>query len=176
MNIQLHGGIAFTWEHDAHLDLRRATAPAALAGSPERAADDVFELSAQGVRRRYGVALPPEAEQYRAAARQFAERYLAVPHWSKPFGRETGPAGQLVIEEELGGRHAAGDAALSRAVGEVIAEELAMEPGNLTKILFAEHAQRVSERACPARSFRAEKYPDWRCTPAPVRGRTEGGD
>ncbi|HVV12690.1 acyl-CoA dehydrogenase [Amycolatopsis sp.] len=119
MNIQLHGGIGFTWEHDAHLYLRRASALAALGGSPDHAADDVFTLSANGVRRRFGVALPPEAAGYREAAREFARRYLAtpeqerrllavdsgylMPHWRKPFGREAGPAEQLVIEEELGG-------------------------------------------------------------------------
>ncbi|WP_448628179.1 acyl-CoA dehydrogenase family protein [Geodermatophilus sp. URMC 64] len=32
--IQLHGGTGFTWEHDAHLFLRRARADASLAGSP----------------------------------------------------------------------------------------------------------------------------------------------
>jgi alkylation response protein AidB-like acyl-CoA dehydrogenase len=32
--IQLHGGTGFTWEHDAHLFLRRARADATLAGSP----------------------------------------------------------------------------------------------------------------------------------------------
>src|SRR5580704_19493775 len=30
LNIQVHGGIGFTWEHDAHLYLRRATAIAAV--------------------------------------------------------------------------------------------------------------------------------------------------
>ena len=30
LNIQVHGGIGFTWEHDAHLYLRRATALEAL--------------------------------------------------------------------------------------------------------------------------------------------------
>ena len=30
LNIQVHGGIGFTWEHDAHLYLRRATAHRAL--------------------------------------------------------------------------------------------------------------------------------------------------
>jgi alkylation response protein AidB-like acyl-CoA dehydrogenase len=33
--IQLHGGIAFTWEHDAHLYLKRAKATKLLLGSPE---------------------------------------------------------------------------------------------------------------------------------------------
>ncbi|SOD74620.1 alkylation response protein AidB-like acyl-CoA dehydrogenase [Jatrophihabitans sp. GAS493] len=32
--IQLHGGIGFTWEHDAHLFLRRARATQALLGDP----------------------------------------------------------------------------------------------------------------------------------------------
>ncbi|MFC5951325.1 acyl-CoA dehydrogenase family protein [Pseudonocardia lutea] len=35
--IQLHGGIGFTWEHDAHLYLRRARADRALLGSPQQA-------------------------------------------------------------------------------------------------------------------------------------------
>jgi alkylation response protein AidB-like acyl-CoA dehydrogenase len=34
-NVQVHGGIGFTWEHDAHLYLRRAIATKALLGSPE---------------------------------------------------------------------------------------------------------------------------------------------
>jgi len=33
-NIQVHGGIAFTWEHPAHLYLRRARSDAQLLGSP----------------------------------------------------------------------------------------------------------------------------------------------
>jgi hypothetical protein len=35
-NIQVHGGIGFTWEHDAHLYLRRAKADEALFGSTKR--------------------------------------------------------------------------------------------------------------------------------------------
>ena len=34
-NIQVHGGIGFTWEHDAHLQFRRATAGKQFLGSPE---------------------------------------------------------------------------------------------------------------------------------------------
>jgi alkylation response protein AidB-like acyl-CoA dehydrogenase len=33
-NVQIHGGIGFTWEHDAHLFLKRAKASEALLGSP----------------------------------------------------------------------------------------------------------------------------------------------
>ena len=45
LNIQVHGGIGFTWEHDAHLYLRRATAIAAVAGA-EQAAIEVTDLVA----------------------------------------------------------------------------------------------------------------------------------
>lgn len=33
-NLQIHGGLGFTWEHDCHLHLKRAKAGAALFGSP----------------------------------------------------------------------------------------------------------------------------------------------
>ncbi|WKN60831.1 acyl-CoA dehydrogenase family protein [Rhodococcus opacus] len=35
-NIQIHGGIGFTWEHPAHLYFRRATSTRALFGDPRR--------------------------------------------------------------------------------------------------------------------------------------------
>jgi alkylation response protein AidB-like acyl-CoA dehydrogenase len=34
--IQVHGGIGFTWEHDAHLYYRRARSSALLFGHPDR--------------------------------------------------------------------------------------------------------------------------------------------
>jgi alkylation response protein AidB-like acyl-CoA dehydrogenase len=121
MNIQVHGGIGFTWEHDAHLYLRRATALSALAGAPDAAADDVVAKVAAGVRREYGVTLPPQAEQFRVAAREFAARYRAtpeaerrrlaldegylLPHWQRPWGRAAGPVEQLVLEQELADLH-----------------------------------------------------------------------
>ena len=33
-NIQVHGGIGFTWEHDAHLYFKRATSSRELFGGP----------------------------------------------------------------------------------------------------------------------------------------------
>jgi alkylation response protein AidB-like acyl-CoA dehydrogenase len=50
LNIQVHGGIGFTWEHDAHLYLRRATVLRQLL-SPDDAAADVTDLTRAGVRR-----------------------------------------------------------------------------------------------------------------------------
>jgi len=118
-NIQVHGGIGFTWEHDAHLYLRRALTLQALFGPEPQAQDDVLTLMAAGVRRDPAVDLPPEAESFRPAVREFASElrsapeegrrrvfadsgYL-VPHWPRPWGRAAGPVEQLVIEEELAG-------------------------------------------------------------------------
>jgi alkylation response protein AidB-like acyl-CoA dehydrogenase len=117
MAIQIFGGIGFTWEHDAHLFLRRATSLGALTGTIDAAFDDVTTLTAGGVRSVSTVALPPEAEHYRADARAFAGSYEAaqesdrrgllvesgylMPHWERPFGRAAGPTEQLVIEQEL---------------------------------------------------------------------------
>jgi alkylation response protein AidB-like acyl-CoA dehydrogenase len=42
--IQVHGGIGFTWEHQAHLYFKRATTDAALLGSPEAHRNRVAEL------------------------------------------------------------------------------------------------------------------------------------
>ncbi len=116
LNIQVHGGIGFTWEHDAHLYLRRATAITAVLDT-ERAAIDVTDLVRRGVRRAAAIDLPPEAEPIRAAigpdvarlreltgdARKQAliEGGYAMPHWPKPWGRGAAAIEQLVIEQEF---------------------------------------------------------------------------
>ena len=116
LNIQVHGGIGFTWEHDAHLYLRRATAIEALVDA-ESAARDVTGHVRSGVRRERTVDLPPEAEPIRGEVRQFVEQVrdyeeeakrealldsgYAVPHWPKPWGRDAGAIEQLVIEQEF---------------------------------------------------------------------------
>jgi alkylation response protein AidB-like acyl-CoA dehydrogenase len=43
-NIQVHGGIGFTWEHDAHLYLRRAKSSELLFGAPARHRERLAEL------------------------------------------------------------------------------------------------------------------------------------
>ncbi len=116
LNIQVHGGIGFTWEHDAHLYLRRATAIAAVLDI-EQAAIEVTALVRRGVRRAAAIDLPPGAEPIRAAlgaevarlrgltgeARKQAliEDGYAMPHWPKPWGRDAGAVEQLVIEQEF---------------------------------------------------------------------------
>ncbi|OBH54749.1 acyl-CoA dehydrogenase [Mycobacterium mantenii] len=119
LNIQVHGGIGFTWEHDAHLHLRRAVVTTALFGGsgPQAPAADVFERTAAGAVRENSLDLPPEAEELRTSIRADATEIAALgkeaqrdklietgyvmPHWPKPWGRAADAVAQLVIEEEF---------------------------------------------------------------------------
>ncbi len=116
LNIQVHGGIGFTWEHDAHMFLRRATAIERVI-SADAAASRLTDLHRSGVRRTVTIELPPEAEAFREEVRELAARIkalpsgeqrgalidsgYAMPHWPKPWGRDAGAVEQLVIEEEF---------------------------------------------------------------------------
>jgi alkylation response protein AidB-like acyl-CoA dehydrogenase len=42
-NIQIHGGIGYTWEHDAHLYYRRARGSVLMFGSPESHRSALYE-------------------------------------------------------------------------------------------------------------------------------------
>jgi 3-oxochol-4-en-24-oyl-CoA dehydrogenase len=116
LNVQVHGGIGFTWEHDAHLHLRRALVTAALLGG-DAPARDVFDRAVAGALRENSLDLPPEAEELRtrihADAAELAdldkntqrdkliETGYVMPHWPKPWGRAADAVEQLVIEEEF---------------------------------------------------------------------------
>ena len=116
LNIQVHGGVGFTWEHDGHMLLRRAAVLVALVDS-EAAARSVTELGLAGTQRELGIDLPPEAEELRVTTRAVAEELAALdaaaqrtqlidtgyvqPHWPKPWGREAKALEQLVIDEEF---------------------------------------------------------------------------
>jgi 3-oxochol-4-en-24-oyl-CoA dehydrogenase len=117
-NVQIHGGIGYTWDHDAHLYIRRATVLLAFVGGAPALRDAVIEQQSAGLRRRHSVDMPPEAEQYRDAAEEFRaglartddeqQRYWArsgylQPHWPKPYGRAADSVEQLIIEEVLDG-------------------------------------------------------------------------
>ena len=116
-NIQLHGGIGFTWEHDAHLYLRRARTLAALMGDGADPLLDVVEGQRSGQAHGASFTLPAEADEYRRQAGEAVSKvgslpddqkrdflvdsgYL-VPHWPKPWGRAADVLEQLVIEEEF---------------------------------------------------------------------------
>ena len=116
LNTQVHGGIAITWEHDAHLYMRRATTLLhylAAAG----AATELTDVVRCGVAREKAVDLPPEAEAIRDEVRIFVqsiedlspdeqrtrliETGYVMPFWPKPYGRSAGAVEQLVIEQEF---------------------------------------------------------------------------
>jgi alkylation response protein AidB-like acyl-CoA dehydrogenase len=116
LSTQVHGGIAITWEHDAHLYMRRATTLLGVLRSDE-AARDLVDLTRQGVVRAKAIELPPEAEPIRTEVRAFADEIkglsaaeqrdrlietgYVMPHWPAPYGRDAGPIEQLVVEEEF---------------------------------------------------------------------------
>lgn len=111
--IQVLGGIGFTFEHDAHLYLRRATSLRLLLGDTLRWRTRAAELALAGVRRGLdyeveGDHAAARAEATRIAAmtadeqrRALAESGLLVPHWDPPYGRGAGPAEQLVLDGAL---------------------------------------------------------------------------
>jgi alkylation response protein AidB-like acyl-CoA dehydrogenase len=116
--IQVLGGIGFTWEHDAHLFLRRALALRQLLGGSAAWRARAAELALAGVRRRLAVnvagadtelaaeavrstagaiaALPPQRQ--RAA---LADAGYVAPQWPAPYGLSASPAVQFAIDEEL---------------------------------------------------------------------------
>ena len=69
-NVQVHGGIGYTWEHDAHLYIRRATVLQAFAGDQDALRDKVIALQ---TRRR---APAPVGRPARGAPSN-----IARPHW-----------------------------------------------------------------------------------------------
>jgi 3-oxochol-4-en-24-oyl-CoA dehydrogenase len=116
LNTQVHGGIAITWEHDAHLYMRRATTLLHYLAAAD-AAEELTDLTRRGIVREKAVELPPEADAIREEVRTFAqsiaglspdeqrarliETGYVMPHWPKPYGRAAGAVEQLVIEQEF---------------------------------------------------------------------------
>jgi 3-oxochol-4-en-24-oyl-CoA dehydrogenase len=113
--VQVLGGIGFTWEHDAHLYLRRAMSNRLLAGGSDRWRLRLAELAARGVRRSVAIDLGAAGERARERVRPLVEQVagagghrealvetgLLMPHWPPPYGRDAGPVEQLVTDEEL---------------------------------------------------------------------------
>jgi 3-oxochol-4-en-24-oyl-CoA dehydrogenase len=116
-SIQVLGGIGFTWEHDAHLHLRRALGTRQLLGGTDRLRHRVSALALDGVRRRLHIDLGDDVEDLRRSVRSdvdrvreargadrrtlLAETGLLAPHWPSPYGRGADPRTQLVIDDEL---------------------------------------------------------------------------
>ena len=114
--IQVLGGIGITWEHDAHLYLRRAYGIGQFLGGPARWLRRTAELTSAGVRRDLSIDLsdvadlrPEIADAVAGVASlpddkrqaKLAEAGLLAPHWPAPYGRGAGPAEQLLIDQEM---------------------------------------------------------------------------
>ena len=114
--IQVLGGIGITWEHDAHLYLRRAFALGSVLGGRSHWLQRVGQLTREGVRRELHIDLDSVAHlqpEIAAAAAEIAalghdkrqvalaDAGLLAPHWPRPYGRDASPAEQLLIESEL---------------------------------------------------------------------------
>jgi len=119
--IQVLGGIGFTFEHDAHLYLRRAIAlqamVAAMTGGAEQSAVRLARRAGTGQRRRPEIDFGGADEQVRETTRRemvaiaklpaddqraaLAQAGHLTPHWPRPYGLDAGPVEQLVVDEEL---------------------------------------------------------------------------
>ncbi|MEU6040147.1 acyl-CoA dehydrogenase [Actinomadura sp. NPDC047616] len=116
--IQILGGIGFTWEHDAHVYLRRALTLRTLAGPAKRWAAVVAERALAGGRRPVELELDDETRPLRERVRAEVAELAAVtdkdernrrmgdegwtaPHLPRPWGRGAGPVEQILIQQEL---------------------------------------------------------------------------
>lgn len=114
--IQVLGGIGITWEHDAHLYLRRAYGIGQFLGGAQPWLRRTVALIQAGVRRNLDIDLS-DADELRPAIAEavariaelpesqrqaaLADAGLLAPHWPAPYGRGAGPVEQLVIDQEL---------------------------------------------------------------------------
>ncbi|WP_435741350.1 acyl-CoA dehydrogenase family protein [Nocardioides sp. SYSU DS0663] len=115
--IQVLGGIGFTFEHDAHLYLRRAVALRSLVGDTDEAARSLASRATAGTRRRVDVDLDGRDTAVRDEVRATVERIAATPadrrraalvdtgyltpHWPAPHGLGADAVTQVVIDQEL---------------------------------------------------------------------------
>ncbi len=119
--IQVLGGIGFTWEHDAHLYLRRALSLRQLLGGTSSWRVQAATLALAGHRRALSLAAAGDANDELAAVRRatselaatvrdlpaaaqrraIADAGYAVPAWPAPYGLDASAAARLVIDDEL---------------------------------------------------------------------------
>jgi alkylation response protein AidB-like acyl-CoA dehydrogenase len=116
--VQILGGIGFTWEHDAHLYVRRASTLRALAGPAKGFAAGAARSALAGGRRAVELELDegtrPLRESIRAEIaelaaiedkgernRRMGDDGWTVPHLPEPWGRGAAPVEQIIIQQEL---------------------------------------------------------------------------
>ena len=71
--VQVLGGIGFTWEHDAHVYLKRAIAMRSLLGPAHAWRVSAARSALGGVRRELTVDLGPQADDLRSDVRAFLD-------------------------------------------------------------------------------------------------------
>jgi 3-oxochol-4-en-24-oyl-CoA dehydrogenase len=129
--VQTLGGIGFTWEHDAHIYLRRAMTLQQLTGAPDEWRVRAAQAALGGARRRLAVDLSGpdgngngdgnddthDIDELRAQLRallaeiaarppkeqrnRLAEAGFVTPGWPAPWGRDAKARKLLVIDEEF---------------------------------------------------------------------------
>lgn len=114
--IQVLGGIGMTWEHDAHLSLRRALTLREMSGGSDHWRARMTEVVRAGVRREWAVSLGTETDRLRNEISELiarlpveegklrialADEGLIAPHWPEPYGRGATAIEQILIAEEL---------------------------------------------------------------------------
>jgi len=115
--IQVHGGIGFTWEHDAGVYYRRALGIAAAFGRATDYPQHVVDTATTTGMRALNIDLDPETEKLRSEIRAEVaalkaipreERKAAIaeggwvsPHLPKPWGRSASPVEQIIIQQEF---------------------------------------------------------------------------
>ena len=115
--IQVHGGIGFTWEHDANVYYRRALALVAGFGRAADYPQRVVDTATSTGLRKLDIDLDPDTEKVREEIRAEVaalkaipreERNAAIaeggwvqPHLPKPWGRNAAPIEQIIIAQEF---------------------------------------------------------------------------
>jgi len=115
--IQVHGGIGFTWEHDAGVYYRRAIVLAACFGRAADYPEQVIKVATTTGMRSIDIDLDPDTEKLREEIRAEVaalksipreERNTAIaeggwvqPHLPKPWGRAAAPIEQIIIAQEF---------------------------------------------------------------------------
>jgi alkylation response protein AidB-like acyl-CoA dehydrogenase len=115
--IQVHGGIGFTWEHDAGVYYRRALILAAGFGRRSEYPQRVVDTATTTGMRTLDIDLDPDTEKLRDEIREevtalkgiareerntaIAEGGWVLPYLPTPWGRDAGPVEQIIIAQEF---------------------------------------------------------------------------
>jgi 3-oxochol-4-en-24-oyl-CoA dehydrogenase len=115
--IQVHGGIGFTWEHDAGVYYRRALVLAAGFGRRSEYPQRVVDTATTTGMRTLDIDLDPDTEKLRDEIREevaalkgiareerntaIAEGGWVLPYLPTPWGRDAGPVEQIIIAQEF---------------------------------------------------------------------------